>query len=68
MNTDIETLREERSRDRWLAVSAAKRLAAREPISTIESEPLENLSEWIRAELQDRDLRENTTMNTMNLF
>jgi len=44
----------ERSRDEWIARNAADRLGGGECIDTIETEPLENLSELIRAELEDR--------------
>jgi len=63
MRIVFEELSNETSRDQWIAVSAAMRIAAGERVSSIETEPLEALSDWIRAELQDRDLRDPCTLN-----
>jgi hypothetical protein len=47
-------MNEEQSRDEWIGANAAARIANGEPLATIETEPLEALSAWIEAELQDR--------------
>lgn len=58
MNIDLQILREEISRDRHLAAAAAGMITDLIPLAEIPTEPLECLSEMIRQELQDRDLRE----------
>jgi len=57
MSTDMQSLREELSRDSWLAAAAAGMVADRVPLDEIDTEALEALSEMIRQELLDRDAR-----------
>jgi len=57
MSTDMQSLREEIGRDQWLAAAAAGMVADRVPLDEIDTEALEALSEMIRQELLDRDLR-----------
>lgn len=58
MNPELEMLHREKSRDRWLASSAAFKLACGQRISEVPTEELETLAHQISQELQDRDLRE----------
>ena len=68
----MNELSNELSRDHALAAIAAGRIAAAEPIRTIETEALEALADWISFELQDRDdfyqrvLRMNQAELTLN--
>lgn len=58
METTKEALQAEVSRDKWLAALAAIRIGQAEPLSSIETEPLEALKDWITFELMDRDLKD----------
>lgn len=55
---EMRTLAEEKSRDQHLARHAAELICFNTPLASIATEALECLSEMIRQELQDRDLRE----------
>lgn len=44
----------EKSRTEWIALQAAERITAGEPISDIETEALDALSAYVSAELSDR--------------
>lgn len=68
MNAELQTLKEEISRDRHLAAAAAGMITDLIPLAEIPTEPLECLSEMIRQELQDRDLRNNPTLDLFEPF
>lgn len=62
MRIDVEEMYQDTARSHWIAAQAAGRISDGEPLSSIETEPLEALCDWLRAELIDRDLRDNTTL------
>lgn len=45
------------TREHWIAVQAAARIAGGEPLMEIESEALDALHAWVGFELQDRSHR-----------
>ena len=58
LSEDLQDIRAEQSRDQWLAVTAAAQFAEQGTVRDIPLEPLECLMELCRAELMDRDRRE----------
>ena len=55
---ELQEMAQEMSRDRWLAAEGASEIAEGIALADIHVERLEPLLEMIRAELQDRDLRQ----------
>ena len=53
---ELVRIAEEESRDQWLAAVAAAQIAEEGHAGNVPDEPLEALSDLIRAELLDRDI------------